>query len=70
MPIYAFECQECHKRFDELIRNATDLADIRCPECGSEEVRREVTAPSLGGGNQTSDGGYVAPRGGNCSPFS
>ncbi|MBM4394128.1 MAG: zinc ribbon domain-containing protein [Deltaproteobacteria bacterium] len=71
MPIYEFECRECRQRFDELVRNAADLVEAKCPACGSGEVRREVSAPAAGSARAGGGSGdHVPPRRGSCSPFS
>jgi putative FmdB family regulatory protein len=37
MPIYEFECEGCGARFEELVAAG---AEVACPRCGSERVRR------------------------------
>ena len=52
MPIYAFECTGCGHHFERLQR-LSDADPSECPECRSNEVRRQLTAPSFrlaGGG--------------------
>jgi putative FmdB family regulatory protein len=52
MPIYGFECGSCGHRFDRLQRLA-DADPTVCPECGAEQIRRQLTAPQFrlaGGG--------------------
>jgi putative FmdB family regulatory protein len=52
MPIYAFECTGCGHHFERLQR-LSDADPSQCPECRSETVRRQLTAPSFrlaGGG--------------------
>ena len=46
MPIYAFECSACGYQFERLQRLA-DADPTLCPECGAEQVRRQLTAPSF-----------------------
>ena len=46
MPIYAFECDSCGHQFDRLQR-LSDADPTVCPECGAEQVRRQLTAPSF-----------------------
>jgi putative FmdB family regulatory protein len=48
MPLYEFQCTECHSSFEELVRvpqvsAAAVVADVVCPKCGSHEVRRKVS---------------------------
>jgi putative FmdB family regulatory protein len=44
MPIYEFECQECHARFEELV--ASDADALRCRGCGSTRLRRLFSSVS------------------------
>ena len=46
MPIYAFECASCGHSFDRL-QKLSDADPTTCPECGAEQVRRQLTAPSF-----------------------
>lgn len=46
MPIYAFECADCGHQFDRL-QKLSDPDPTVCPECGLEQVRRQLTAPSF-----------------------
>jgi putative FmdB family regulatory protein len=52
MPIYGFECGSCGHRFDRL-QKLSDADPTVCPECGAEQIRRQLTAPQFrlaGGG--------------------
>jgi putative FmdB family regulatory protein len=42
MPIYEFECEQCGAHFEELVSGAA--VSPACPECGSERVRRLLSA--------------------------
>jgi putative FmdB family regulatory protein len=46
MPIYAFACSACGHHFDRL-QKMSDPDPAQCPECGAEQVKRQVTAPSF-----------------------
>jgi len=46
MPIYGFECEACGHRFDRL-QKLSDADPTVCPECGAEQLRRQLTAPSF-----------------------
>lgn len=58
MPMYEFECSACKHRFDELVRTADAIGDVRCPACGARKVTRQpsvfaahaAAAPSLPSG--------------------
>ncbi len=44
MPRYEFLCEECQKRFEETLRmRDLEEAKPKCPGCGSEKVRRQVS---------------------------
>jgi len=44
VPLYEFECQKCHHRF-EKIQSVSD-ADPKCPKCGGK-VERLLHAPAV-----------------------
>src|SRR5947208_2491418 len=46
MPIYAFECGSCGHQFDRL-QKLSDADPAVCPQCGAEQIRRQLTAPSF-----------------------
>ena len=45
MPLYDYSCEKCGKRF-ELIRNISDVSDVKCPDCNST-CRKNITATSF-----------------------
>ncbi len=55
MPLYEFQCTECERSFEELVRSAAAVAEVKCPKCGSIHVRRKVSvfASKLSGGGST-----------------
>jgi putative FmdB family regulatory protein len=46
VPIYEFVCESCGHRFEELVGTHVGrrAADVRCPECGAENVERQLSA--------------------------
>lgn len=48
MPIFDFACQECGKEFDLMIANK-DKNLVRCPDCGSSQVKQLFSLFSTGG---------------------
>jgi putative FmdB family regulatory protein len=46
MPFYGFECDACGHRFDRL-QKLSDADPTVCPDCGAEQLRRQLTAPSF-----------------------
>ena len=45
MPLYEYECDACHDRF-EVIQKVDDKPVQRCQKCGGK-VRRLISAPSF-----------------------
>ena len=44
MPLYEFECQKCHHRFERI--QGVSAADPKCPQCGGK-VERLLHAPAV-----------------------
>jgi|Deesub1362B_J571_1020462.scaffolds.fasta_scaffold01736_7 putative FmdB family regulatory protein len=69
MPIYEFECQACHEEFEELVMGGN--ASIHCPSCGSERVKKLMSAAAFKcNGNfvsTTSSGGCSGCSSHSCS---
>lgn len=40
MPIYEYQCQECGEHFDKFVRSISAEAEVVCPACGSQEIRK------------------------------
>ena len=49
MPIYEFACDKCGCCFETLVRLGGEKG-VCCPECGTAEVRKRVSAFGIGGG--------------------
>jgi len=45
VPIYEFVCKSCDCRFEELVGSHVGVGeeDVRCPECGSDQVERQLS---------------------------
>lgn len=37
MPLLQYKCEDCGKRFDELVKSYLD--EVKCPTCGGKTVR-------------------------------
>ncbi len=46
MPIYEYECQFCHHRFDK-IQSFSDDPLIGCPDCGKAGLKKCVSIPNF-----------------------
>ena len=46
VPIYEFSCESCGHHFEELTGShvGKDETDVKCPECGSERVKRLISS--------------------------
>lgn len=42
MPIYEFSCEKCGREFERLVF-ASDREPVKCPDCGSDHTRRELS---------------------------
>ncbi|MFA7157886.1 MAG: zinc ribbon domain-containing protein [Kiritimatiellia bacterium] len=46
MPIYEYECTQCKKRFEHLLKNSRDVP-AACPGCGAKKVSRVFSSFSV-----------------------
>lgn len=60
MPMYEFSCSGCGHRFEEIVFKSSDEEDLECPECGSRDVKRALSAFAV----STKGGGLAGP---SCS---
>jgi putative FmdB family regulatory protein len=53
MPIYEFECQKCHCRFEEILGSEAvteaAVAQMNCPKCSQKSVHKLPSAFAVGG---------------------
>jgi len=64
MPLYEFQCTDCQRPFEELVRTADVIDTVRCPTCGSHRVRRKVSTFA----SKVSGGGHAVAPAGSCAP--
>jgi putative FmdB family regulatory protein len=53
MPIYEYHCEECSHCFEKLLFAGDADVGLRCPACGTEQIRKLVSCastPSRGAG--------------------
>ena len=65
MPLYEYECAECHTRFDALRGMSQADEPIACPHCDSDETCRMISLFSAIG-----DQGVIAGQGASCASCS
>ncbi|MBU2648049.1 zinc ribbon domain-containing protein [bacterium] len=64
MPLFEFECESCHHRFEELM-TVSDTRLPECPKCHQVHAKKLVSAGAIrANGGSTSSSAYSAP---SCS---
>jgi len=63
MPIYEYVCPKCQREFELLVRGDETAA---CPECGTTELSKLVSAPSAHSGTGVNPPGCPT----ECNPRS
>ncbi len=46
MPLYEYECQACHHRFEQIQRYSDPLVK-KCPACGRKRVKKLLSSPAI-----------------------
>jgi putative FmdB family regulatory protein len=66
MPIFEFICDECGQIFEELVRIASAIDEVICPECQSKQVKKKLStfASKVAGGSSFPP----SPDASSCSP--
>ncbi len=62
MPIYEYECQDCHTHFERYLQSFRD--QTTCPHCASASVERQLSTFAMSGVEHASGGGGC----GSCHP--
>lgn len=80
MPVYEFRCNGCEGKFELLVGMTAAAVALECPECGSQNVEKLMSAFRVGPGTVisatgtkttvTSGGRCSSCGGGNCSSCS
>lgn len=53
MPIYEFECNECHKTFEKLCSMKEDLSQVPCEYCKAKNVKKKMSSFATGNTRNT-----------------
>ena len=58
MPLFEFVCSQCGGQFEELVRSASYVEGVQCPDCQSTQVKKKVStfASKVTGGGSFSTG--------------
>jgi putative FmdB family regulatory protein len=62
MPLFEYTCAHCGHRFEKLILSAKRAKELRCPECDSPEVEKNISMF----GSMSKSGGMSGAA--NCAP--
>jgi putative FmdB family regulatory protein len=66
MPIYEYQCEACQHHFDKFVRSMLTETEVRCPACGSSQVRKGFSTFASRGANGGS-AAMTAPAS-SCAP--
>jgi putative FmdB family regulatory protein len=46
MPLYEYECDACHHRFERIQKFSDPPVDV-CPKCGKSSVKKLLSSPAI-----------------------
>ncbi len=64
MPLYEYKCKKCEKSFETLVSASKADAPQECPECGSKETSRLLSAFCASVGGKSSASSCIPKSGG------
>ncbi|MFC2158758.1 zinc ribbon domain-containing protein [Acidobacteriota bacterium] len=53
MPIYNYKCSKCQSRFELLVGVTADSNELKCTECGSTDIEKQLSTFSVGSSSQS-----------------
>lgn len=62
MRLFDFQCTSCDHKFEELVPSNETGENVKCPRCGHEGARKQLSGFSVGGGAS----GSTVSSGGGC----
>jgi putative FmdB family regulatory protein len=66
MPIYEYQCDKCHAKFERLVFRSDEATD--CPECGSLDVQRMMSVFGFkSGGDKGAASSRMGAGGSSCA---
>ena len=66
MPIYEFKCMKCEEFF-ELLVLGNDQAELKCPQCSSENFERVLSSTNYAMGTGSGKGSGMTSQTRKCS---
>ena len=66
MPVYVYKCQECGKKQEVFQKTYDEEQNLSCGECGSENIKKIMAAPSIGSSNSFEMPDAPSCATGNC----
>jgi putative FmdB family regulatory protein len=66
MPLYEYSCEDCGTTFEQLVSARNRDNGVECPECGSKDVERLLSAFAIGKSGTGSSTAASCPTG-TCS---
>lgn len=64
MPLYEYECPDCEKSVEMLVR--TPEEKVECPGCGTEKLTRLMSAPAAPNMNGAKSSSLPVAAGDSC----
>lgn len=53
MPIYEYQCKDCHHCFEKLVFTTDEAAHLQCPQCNSAQVSKLMSCANALGGEKS-----------------
>ena len=64
MPVYTYVCEKCGEKFDLLVGITSEKEELKCKKCGSKNIRKILSAFSVGNLNgKSGSSGSSCPTG-------
>lgn len=56
MPVYEYKCRECGEISEYRVTAPDEKGSLACKSCGSPEIDRKISVPSISSGARASSG--------------
>lgn len=64
MPLFEYECQDCHENFEKLVR-VVGNQNVECPQCGSSNTLKKFSVFATKNANSNA---FSASNSSSCAP--